>query len=769
MRLICSAVLMLMSVLFAFGQSTERVKISGNVVTSDGNPVEYVNVLLKNTPCQTITDEKGHFEFEAPAGKYTMILTSLSTQRKQMRVVISAEKENAFPKIEVKENERCMEQVVVTGQFSPQSMRNSLYKVRSMTAEQIKMKNPTDVQSLLNTEMGIRIANDMALGESNFELMGMSGNNVKILLDGLPLIDRGSTKQSLSQIDVNSIERVEIVEGPMSVVYGTDALAGVINIITKKEKVSDKAINWNIGARVHEESAGKEYDFFNHDGIHNESVNAGFSHSCGVYASAGFTRNSSGGWQDDLVGREKRWHPKDQYMTMGTLGYKRDKMNVWYRLNYVDETIYGPENGNGARPHIVKDKDFLTDRFTHQLHADWKVAPKFDLNAAVSYQDYKRRTRSIWTNRNTHENMWDTKHGSQDVTKYDSWIARVTGTWRIAPKISLQPGVEYQRMTASGDRINGKPTIQDLALFLSAEYKPWDWFSVRPGVRTFLMADYDTPWAVPSVLTKFNLNEKMDLRFSYAYGFRTPTIQELYMDMHNVMPGADVTLLGNPDLKPEYSNNLTGSFTYRIIHNHQMRLTTTLSAFYNVFDDRIITAVTENPDGSMIGKYANVERDKTVGGSWETKYVWGGLNASVNVSLVGRGNSLKDRFRFSPEVSTNVSYTFDRTGTNVSMYYKFTGERLDYYFDDSSEDAAQPLVYLRGLPRYNYADLTLSQRITRYLSINAGVKNLFNLTSLLTRAEGNIGVDTPTRSYIGCGRSWFVGLNFNLNGKISKK
>ena len=64
--------------------------------------------------------------------------------------------------------------------------------------------------------------------------MGMSGNNVKILLDGIPLIDRGATKQSLSQLDVNSIERVEIVEGPMSVVYGTDALAGVINIITKR-------------------------------------------------------------------------------------------------------------------------------------------------------------------------------------------------------------------------------------------------------------------------------------------------------------------------------------------------------------------------------------------------------------------------------------------------------------------------------------------------------------------------------------------------------
>lgn len=767
--------MMLMSVLAMCGQSVKNVKISGNVVTQDGTPVEYVNVLLKSTPYKAVTDEKGHFELNAPAGKYTMLLTSLGTQDKQMKIEIQPDKENVFQNIRMRENDHCMDQVVVTGQFSPQSMRNSLYKVRSLSAEQIRQKNPTDVQSLLNTEMGIRIANDMALGESNFELMGMSGNNVKILLDGLPLLDRGSTKQSLSQIDINTIERVEIVEGPMSVVYGTDALAGVINIITKKEKVTPKEINWNVSARVQEESAGKEYDFFDKDGIHNESVHAGFSHSCGVFASAGYSRNANGGWQGDMTGREKRWHPKDQYLVDGTVGYKRDNLNIWYRLNYVDERIYGPENPNGSRPQVIKDKDFLTDRYTHQLQSNWKVAPKFDLNMAVTYQNYKRRTRTILTNTNTHENMWDPKPGSRDVTKYDNWTARATGTWRISPKISLQPGMEYQRTTGSGDRIKGEPTIDDLALFLSAEYKPWDWMSVRPGVRTFLMADYDTPFAVPSVLTKFNLNEKMDLRFSYAYGFRTPTIQELYMNMHNAMGSLDVTLLGNPDLKPEYSNNVTGSFTYRILHNRRMRLTTTLSGFYNVFNDRIVTAILDDNGASMVARYDNVEHYKTVGGSLETNYVWGGLNANLNFSLVGRYNSLEKegehmpQFRFSPELTTSLSYHIDRTGTDISFYYKFTGERKEYYFGEDSNNSENNEVYLRGLPHYNYADLTLSQRLTSFLSLSLGVKNLFNLTSLETISESKKGIDTPTMSYLGCGRSWFVGLNFNLNGKIAKR
>src|SRR5690606_14797285 len=127
-----------------------------------------------------------------------------------------------------------IEEVVVTGQFRPTSLKNSVYKVRSLDQEYIERRASTDMSTLLNMELGIRFNNDLTLGESDIQVMGVSGQNVKVLIDGVPMIDRGSTKQSLSQIDVNTIERIEIVEGPVSVMYGTDALAGVINIITQR-------------------------------------------------------------------------------------------------------------------------------------------------------------------------------------------------------------------------------------------------------------------------------------------------------------------------------------------------------------------------------------------------------------------------------------------------------------------------------------------------------------------------------------------------------
>ena len=763
MRYLFTALLMALSVLAVSAQV--KVKVSGNVVTTDGKPAEFVTVMLKNTTIGGQTDADGRFLFTAPEGDYVLVVQSIFTHRKEMPVKLVSGRENIFRDIETKENTTQLEQVVVTGQFAPQSMRKSLYKVKTITSKTIEMKAPASVEALLNTEAGIRIANDMALGESNFELMGMSGNNVKVLLDGVALLDRGSKKQSLSQIDVNSIERIEIVEGPMSVIYGTDALAGVINIITKKGKGFSKDNAWQVGARVHEESVGKEYHFLNHEGQHNESVDLGMTLKNGIYFNGSATRNNYGGWQGDKTGREKQWHPKEQTMLAGMLGYRRHNMNVWYRLNYTDETIFTPYLTN--RPELIRDKDFLTDRYNHQLQADWNLNNKFVMNFALSYQNYKRRTRTVFTRIDKGDRWYSPEKGGQDVTKYNSWNARLTGTWNISPKISLQPGVEYQRTEGCGDRVRGTQNIEDVALFLSAEYKPADWMSFRPGVRTFLSTSYDAPFAVPSLLSKFNLNPKMDLRLSYAYGFRTPTVQEMYMDFTH----QDNHITGNPDLKAEYSHNVTASYNYRILHNESVRLTASVGGFFNIFKDRI--GITQSLVDPTVHTHYNIDKYKTLGGTFETSLAWGNLNANLNFSLVGRYNQFSEtadagsEFRYSPELSTSISYTVPKWGTNVSLFYKFTGERAEYYSDEVSTPGkgSETIYYVQTIPTFHFGDLTVTQKITNFLKVNAGVKNLFDVTSLHTRSDNALVTNNPVL-YMGCGRSWFVGLNFNLDGKF---
>ncbi|MFT4024791.1 MAG: TonB-dependent receptor plug domain-containing protein [Flavihumibacter sp.] len=186
-----------------------------------------------------------------------------------------------------------LDSVIVTGQFRPGTLRNSAYRVKVISNELIRARAVTDVGSLLNNELGYRFSTDYTLAESDLSVMGMGGNNVKILLDGVPLVDRGSTKQSLSQIDINTIDRIEMVEGPMSVVYGTDALAAVINIITRKTKEKNQ---FNAYLKMQEESVGDTYQPLKGNGVHQESM--GVDGSIGNWQAAlSVSRNDFGGWR----------------------------------------------------------------------------------------------------------------------------------------------------------------------------------------------------------------------------------------------------------------------------------------------------------------------------------------------------------------------------------------------------------------------------------------------------------------------------------------
>ena len=205
-----------------------------------------------------MTDAKGQFELALPQGKHTISIRFVGFATVQKEITV--ENNSVFlGEITLTPSANQLDAVVVTGQFGPQSVRNSVYQIRTISNEQIRLRGATNVQTVLNTELGMRFSNDLTLGTTDVQLMGMSGQNVKILLDGVPMIDRGSTRESLGQIDINIIDRIEIVEGPMSVTYGSDALAGVINIITKK---GEEKANLTLTARVQEETTGRDYQPF---------------------------------------------------------------------------------------------------------------------------------------------------------------------------------------------------------------------------------------------------------------------------------------------------------------------------------------------------------------------------------------------------------------------------------------------------------------------------------------------------------------------------
>ncbi len=749
-------IILFFTLLFTVAAQQKTSLVSGKVITADGNPVESITVYVENTTYGTITDRNGNFQMQVPTGKQTLVVYSFWAHRVEVPIEVVAGAENHIPPITIIETSQQLGEVVVTGQFSPQSLRNSLYKVKVIGREQIEKKGAVNAQTLLNTELGVRLSNDMALGETDFELLGMSGNNVKVLLDGVPLVERGAKKQVLSQIDINTIERVEIVEGPMSVIYGTDALAGVINIITRKR--GKEGIN--IGARLHEESVGSEYNFFTGKGIHNQHLLLGYTMKNGLYGDAGFTHNGFGGWRGNESGRALRFQSKEQYITSGTLGYIADKWKISYKPNFVHENILTLGNVNELTNTAV-DKEFIVKRFTQQLYCDIDASKKLRFNLAASYQSYKRRTRTttldIATGKRT---LAIGEEGLQDETGFNLIFGRLTAVWQIFDKLTLQPGLEYQASKGEGDRIDGERSINQTALFLSAEYKPIEWFSARAGVRSTINSSYKAPKAIPSINFKFGIVPAMDLRLSYGRGFRAPTLQELYFSFHNANHNID----GNPDLKAEHSDSFLASWVWRIVHNKQTRYTLTVSGYYNDFKNRI--TMMRRADKPEFITYGNIGKYKTTGFSVENAFTWKNLSANVNFIMVGRYNLLNEEeqwqtasmtdFRFSPELSASINYNLEKIAL-ISLFYKYTGKRHEYRIVGN-----EPV--LQGLNDYHWCDITLSRPIVKYLTVTLGVRNLFNITEVSSTIPGSSsGHGTSGGSaQLGYGRSFFADLTFDL-------
>ncbi|MCF2503315.1 TonB-dependent receptor [Dyadobacter sp. CY107] len=645
-----------------------------------------------------------------------------------------------------------LDEFVVTGQFEAQSLKNSVYQVRTIDSERIAARGATNLQSILNTELGIRFSNDLTLGTSDIQLMGMSGQNVKILLDGIPMVDRGSTRESLGQIDINTIERIEIVEGPMSVIYGTDALAGVINLITKKGHSGDNLI---LNARIQEETAGKEYNALSKKGTHNESLGLTWQNKA-LQFSGNVTRNNFGGWQGGSTGRAKDWMPKDQMLYSASARYQGSIWNVWYRFNGTDETIEFEGNRNPITQ-IAADKDYNTYRWFHQIQSELKINDKFHVNGVLSYTDYSRKTLSTNVDASGRETL-SLEPGSQDKSVFTTTFFRGTAFYKANPHFSLLAGFDFSDNQSSGARILGSPQILEYALFVAPEVKFGKIFKLSPGLRFLKNSVYDAPPVIPSINGKLSITKTLDLRLGYARGFRSPALRELYFDFHD----ASHSINGNTNLKAEYSNSFNSFLVWQSVSKPTMRVNTTLGGFYNVFHDLIDTGV--DPNDRTQTTYLNIFLFKTTGFTLDNKIFLKNLQASLGGSYIGRYNQFSadpeqfgslPEFVWSPEINANLLYKFSKIGASVNLFYKYSGKRPIY------ETTDQVNVKLAETEGFHMADLTFSKNLGKYVNLLAGVKNLFDVTTLNNSSTDTGGAHSTGGSVpLSYGRSYFLGLNF---------
>lgn len=652
---------------------------------------------------------------------------------------------------------KSLDEVVITGQYKPQSVKNSVYQVKVIGKDRIMKQGATRLQDVLKNELNMRFSQDVATGGSAISMLGLSGQNVKILIDGLPVTGRQGVNNEfdISQIDVNSIERIEIVEGPMSVIYGADALAGVINIITKKAA----PVNFSVSARIHEESVGNEYGL--KQGIHNQQ--AGFTWRKSKWEAGGsFVHNYFGGWKDTAINRELVWHKKDQLIANGFIGYTNGKLNLRYRIDGLDEVITNPGNFQPFADPIsgdtlAYDQEYLSQRLMHQLQATYFSNSKLSFQLQSSYSDYSRQVFSTTVSRKTGVINLDPGEGKQSVVDFKGFTFRAIALYKLSDVFSFQPGIDINIDKGEGERLkSGSNAVNDYALFLTSEITPSAKISIRPGLRFIKNSVYNAPPFIPSINAKLVLTNDLDLRLSYARGFRSPSLRELYFSFFD----ANHQVIGNPDLKAETSHSFTGSLSLKKKKSNGLIYAVQSGGFYNDVKNLIDYVFTQ---GSDTAKLYNVYSSKTSGISISASITFNKWNFSAGAAYTGFNNEHYEADKslpgqvWSAEANANAGYSFTKIGLDLNLFYKLIGKRPRYVLSG-------PDVVLSEQDGYHLADFTMTKKLFRYLTLNAGIRNIFDVDRINSSFTTG-GVHTSGGLNVAAGRSYFASILFNWNKK----
>src|SRR5690606_1356203 len=301
--------------------------------------------------------------------------------------------------------------VVITGQYSAQSVDKSIYQVEVISAEDIKNQAGNTIADVLNQNLNIQINPSSGSGDSEISMMGLDGRYVKVLVDNIPLVsDSGfGNNIDLTKINLDNVERIEIVKGAMGVDYGSNALAGIINIITKKSAKYD----WKINFLVQEETVGKEYDWYEDGGIekgkgrHIQALDVSKKISNNWLINAGVNRNDFQGFWGNKRGRKYfeqdnsrgyEWLPKEQWNAYGSVNFKKGNFSAFYKLSYLSEKINRYDSivnsrvfPGGERTFYANDRDYTTERWTHHLNINTKLFKQINYNGDFSYQTQERK------------------------------------------------------------------------------------------------------------------------------------------------------------------------------------------------------------------------------------------------------------------------------------------------------------------------------------------------------------------------------------------
>jgi outer membrane receptor for ferrienterochelin and colicins len=598
--------------------------VSGQV-TSNGEAVPFATIYVKDELNGTNADKNGHFQFKVPAGD--MILVAQAQGFRTKEITFSA-KENTEQSINFSllKDVLGLEEVVVSATRNRVERRSAPVVVSALKPRLLTATQSITVSEGLNFTPGVRVENNCQnCGFTQVRLNGLDGGYTQILLNSRPIFTSLLGVYGLEQIPTNIIERVEVVRSGGSALYGSNAIAGTVNIITK-----DPILNtWEVGSNL-AVVGGEAWDRmvnFNSSMVADD-LKSGVT-LFGTYRNReAFDANDDG--FTELV--------ELRNTTIGAKAFIRptDRSKLSVNLNAIREYRRG-----GDRLDLAPQFTDITEELDHDTFIG---GLDYEINSKDNSQKTQVYSSASYTNRDSYYGGLGGARTQQDSitannafgdTNDLAWVNGLQFTKSFDNKDVLTAGAEYN-FNSTEDRIPGYDRLIDqrvksIGAYAQYEWKPSNRFTALVGGRLDNVTvdgdytigsisrnvDLSQTALSPRITLSFRLTEALRLRGGYARGFRAP--QAFNEDLHiSSVGGEPQFVILSDDLNTEYSNAYTGSLNFSKAKN-LLQMDFLLEGFYTTLQDPFTLvstgAVLEN--GSILEEVRNGSGATVYGSNFE--------------------------------------------------------------------------------------------------------------------------------------------------------
>jgi outer membrane receptor for ferrienterochelin and colicins len=630
----------------------------------------------------TITDDSGRFIVAYPHSKSWILEISMLGYNTLFDTLNNSLSEKSYyltPSVED------IDAVIVTAGRMYQSIKDAPVMTQVISREQLVKKGDLNLTSILGSEIaGLDIANFGYRPRISFQ--GLGAKYLLFLVDGERMAGEMEGDIDYYRLNLDNVDRIEIIRGPASLLYGSNAISGVVNIITRQPQSA-----FECGAMA-------RYSKYNEI-----SSSAYFGGRKNKFSSlTSLTANHTDGY--DLTPEDPYSKNQEKYSNISvnqSFGYNFSsqlkctlKANVYYNRIYdgipdikaVDHG-YAGQSILSKLQYTSKDSTFNTFSFAMDRFVN------YDILINLSNKHNKTASDAIYTFRDLIERN----------SKIGHWIG----------------GVEWSYENLFSDKIvNQYANLHTIALFAQNNYKFNDKYSIVGGIRTVYLTSgkFST---VPNLCLVYSI-PRFTFRATSGMGYRSPTLKEMYYSFDHM---GMFYLYGNKNLKSENSYYLSLSGDYKINN-----LSIALNGYYNYLNNMISNALI----GDRIFQYVNIDKARVAGIDWISKvHFLKSFNFSLNISCTDAKNLKSDSalYDIAPISATgSLSYSLsihNKYFISIDLSDKYTGAR--------TYDPVENLVYRD--PAYHYWKIISSLRV-RHFTLELGIDNLFN--KVMPYSLGNI-------------------------------